>query len=172
MAELRNQQPPGGPWTVGRHAVPMPSSLANPTPPPTADTQTAPLPDRSQEVQPADSSQGMEQAQTIALEPVASSVAEAGNIQLAPDASDNRDAWAGDWAVDATARSMPVSTPTAPRSNVFRIVLLLLMLAVLSAVAVWTPARLQAVAASTMDLLLPTDIAEVRTAAGPGPLVG
>jgi hypothetical protein len=46
------------------------------------------------------------------------------------------------------------------------------MLQVLTAVALWTPARLQAVAASTMRLLLPTDIAESRTAAGPGPLVG
>ena len=173
MAEQRNQQPPpDGPWTVGRHAVPMPPPLANQMPPPTAHSQTAPLPDRSQEVRPADSSQGMVEAQTIALEPLAGGVAETGNIQLVPDASDNRDARTGDWAVHATARSIPVSVQTAPRSPWFRIVLLLLLLAVLSAIAFWTPTRLQAVAASTMKLLLSTNIPEARTAAGPGPLVG
>ena len=174
MAEPRNRQPPPvDPWSVGRHAVPaMSPSLANQTPTPTAHNQTAPPPDRSQEVRPANSSQRMKEAQTIAVEPLASSLAETGNIQLAPDASDNRDARTGDWAVDTTARSIPVPVQTTPRSPWFRIVLLLLLLAVLSAVAFWTPAGLQALAASTMELLLSTSIPEARTAAGPGPLVG
>ena len=164
MAELRNQQsPPGDPWTVGRHAVPMSPSLANRTPPPTPDSQTAPLPDRSQEVRPADSSQGVEEAQTIALEPLASSVAETG---------DNRDARTGDWVMDPTARLIPLSVQTAPRGPWFRIVLLLLMMGVLTQIAVYTPEKLQAMAADTMELLLSTSIPEARTAPGPGPLVG
>ena len=109
-------------------------------------------------------------AQTIALEPLASNVAETGNIQPAPDASDNRDAPTGDWTVDATL--IPVSVQTAPRSPWFRIVLLLLMMGVLTQIAVYTPEKLQAMAADTMDLLLSTSIPEARTAAGPGPLVG
>jgi len=46
------------------------------------------------------------------------------------------------------------------------------MLALLAAVAIWSPERLQALAASTIELLLPTDIATSRSAAGPAPLVG
>ena len=166
MAELQNQQPPpGGPWGVGRHAVPMPASVADPTPPPTPDSRTAPLPDHSQKVRPADSTQGVEAAQTAALEPLVSSVAETGDIPLAPARTD-------DWAMDATARSIPVSVQTAPRTPEFRIVLLLLMVGVLTQVAVYTPEKLQVMAADTMELLLSTDIPDVRTVPGPGPLVG
>ena len=114
----------------------------------------------------------MNEAQNIALEPLASTVAETGNIQLAADGDDNSDARTGEWTVDPTARSIPVQVQTAPRSTRFRIVLLLLLLAILSAVAFWSPERLQTVAASTMELLLSTDIPEARRAPGPGPLVG
>ena len=166
MAELRNQQPPpGGPWGVGRHAVPMPASLADPTSPPTPDSRTAPLPDRSQKVRPADSTQGVEAAQTAALDPLVSSVAETDDMPRAPARTD-------DWAMDATARSIPVSVQTAPKPPEFRIVLLLLMVGVLTQIAVYTPEKLQAMAADTMELLLSTDIPEARTAPGPGPLVG
>ena len=166
MAELRNQQPPpGGPWGGGRHAVPMPASLADPTSPPTPDTRTAPLPDRSQKVRPADSTQGVEAAQTAALDPLVSSVAETDDMPRAPARTD-------DWAMDATARSIPVSVQTAPKPPEFRIVLLLLMVGVLTQIAVYTPEKLQAMAADTMKLLLSTDIPEARTAPGPGPLVG
>ena len=157
MAELRNQQPPPGDrWTVGRHAV---------TVPPSPDRQTAPLPDCSQEVRPADSSQGVEEAQPVALEPLASSLAETDDIQLGP-------ARTGDWAVDPDATFIPVSVQTARRGPWFRIVLLLLMMGVLTQIAVYTPEKLQAMAADTMELLLSTSIPEARTAAGPGPLVG
>ena len=46
------------------------------------------------------------------------------------------------------------------------------MLVLLSAVAIWSPEALQTLAASTMELVLSTDIPESRTAAGPAPLVG
>ena len=67
---------------------------------------------------------------------------------------------------------MPASVPERPRSSQFRVVLLLLMLALLAAVAFWSPETLQTLAASTMELALSTDIPESRSAPGPGPLVG
>ena len=106
----------------------------------------------------------------VESDPLADSVAETGTTQLAPDATDN--ARTSDRAVDAAARPNPVSVQTGPRIPWFRIVLLLLLLQVLTAIALWTPSRLQAVAASTMELLLSTDIPQARTAPGPGPLVG
>ena len=140
-----------------------------------------------EEKQPADNGKGMPNPYAINFdlaadlsaesEPVQSgtpdSSAETANIQLTPDDSDNRDAWTGDdRAVFETASSIPVSVQKAPRSPVFRIVLLLLMLLVLAGIALWTPSKLQAVAASTMELLVRTDIAQARSAPGPGPLVG
>jgi len=145
--------------------VPMPASLADPTSPPTPDSRTAPLPDRSQKVRPADSTQGVEAGQTAALDPLVSSVAETDDMPRAPARTD-------DWAMDATARSIPVSVQTVPKPPEFRIVLLLLMVGVLTQIAVNTPEKLQAMAADTMELLLSTDIPEARTAPGPGPLVG
>ena len=173
MAKLPKRPPPqDGPWTVGRHGVPMPSSLGNRTPPPIDDNQTALPQDCSQETRPADSSQRTTADLTIGLEPLAGSVAESGKIQLAPDAGDSPDGRRGDWSVDATARSIPAPARTEPRNPMFRTVLLLLLLAVLSAVAYWTPATLETVAAATMELLLSTDIPQARTDQGPGPLVG
>lgn len=97
MAKLPKRPPPqDGPWTVGRHGVPMPSSLGNRTPPPIDDNQTALPPDRSQETRPADSSQRTTADLTIGLEPLAGSVAESGKIQLAPDAGDSPDGRRGD----------------------------------------------------------------------------
>ena len=195
MAEPRKRQPPSDAnWTVGSHGVPMPPSLVNSTPPPTADSQTAPLPDPGQEVrpsddteaipetyaitfeqqaQPADSSQGLEKTQAIALKPQANE-AETGHIQPAPDAGADRDPRTGDRAVHATARSIPVPVQTEPRGPWFRIVLLLLLMGVLIQVAVYTPEKLQAMAADTMVLLLSTDIPQSRTAPAlsSGPLVG
>ncbi len=199
MAELQTgRNSPHNLGAVGRHGVPMPRSDAEGNVPPASPGLPAP-PDRGQEARPADDGEGIPQTYDIALErevrptdsnrrmeepppsaearpvdlePLAGSVAETGKIQLAPGAGDRRDAQNGDWVMGAVGSSMPAPVQTAPRGPWFRVVLLLLMLQVLTAVALWTPARLQAVAASTMKLLLPTDIAESRTAAGPGPLVG
>ena len=130
MAESQKQQPPRGPWSVGRHAVPMPTTPANRTPAATAQEQdqTAPPPDRSRQVQPGDSSNWLAGDPAIGFEPLAGSVADTGDVQLSTDASH---AQTRDWAVDTTAESIPTSAQTASRSPVFRIVLLLLLLAVL-----------------------------------------
>jgi hypothetical protein len=77
-----------------------------------------------------------------------------------------------DWSLAAVGGAAPRRIDTAPRGSGFRIALLLIMLVLLGGIAIWTPARLQAVAASTIELLISTDVATTRTAAGPGPLVG
>jgi hypothetical protein len=77
-----------------------------------------------------------------------------------------------DSSLAAVSGAAPRRIETAPRGPGCRIALLLIMLALLSGIAIWTPARLQAVAASTIELLISTDVATTRTAGGPGPLVG
>ena len=172
MAEQRNKQPPAkDPWTLGRHGVPMAPTLANQALPATELSQPAPLPDRSQEVRPADSSQGITEAQAIDLEPLASSVAETGNIRRTRGAANSPNARTGGPRITTPASATPVSVGRAPRRPEEWIVLLLLMLIILSGIAYRTPARQQAVAAGTMELLS-TDIPEARTAPAPGPLVG
>ena len=108
----------------------------------------------------------------VQSEPVASSVAETEPVQSERGAGDRRAARNVDRAAGAVGGSNPAPVQTAPRGPWFRIVLLLLMLQVLTAVAFWTPATLQEVAASTMGMIVPVDIPQSRTSAGPGPLVG
>ena len=76
-----------------------------------------------------------------------------------------------DWDADV-APPRPSAILAASRSPAFRVVLLLLMAGVLTQIAVYTPEKLQTVAASTWALLLSTDISKARTDPGPGPLVG
>ena len=172
MTESPNgRKPLQGPWTVGRHDVAVRSSPACGQPAAADHGQTVPPPDRSQEVQRADSSRGMKETHTVTLEPVANSVAKTGRIQLSPHANDRHRSSAVDWSV-GTNDGAPVPVEAATRSPRFRILLLLLMLVLLSSVAIWTPEGLRAVAASTIGLLRSTDIPETRTAPGPGPLVG
>lgn len=165
MAESQSgRTPQHGPWAVGRHAVPMPPSDAHRTPPSSHQSQ--------EDTRAAGPSPGTKKTLAVGLEPLANRVADTERIQLAPLAGDRADARSRDWTLKATRDSTPVPARTAPGSPWFRVVLLLLMLVLLSAVAFWTPARLQTLAASTMELFLSTDIPESRTAAGPGPLVG
>ena len=126
--------------------------------------QAAPQPDGSQEVRLASADQGMTETPAVTLEPVASSVAEPGHVQLAPYAEDRRRSTADNWT--------STTVEAVPRSTRSRLLLLVLMLVVLASIAIWTPEGLQAVATSTIELLRPPDIPESRTAAGPGPLVG
>ena len=174
MAESQKRQPPAGPSSVGRHGVPVSPIPATRTP---ADTvqdqdQTAPLSDHSRRVRPADSSTWLSEEPAFDLEPLAGNAANTGDLQLATDAGDTPHTRCSDWAADSTAPSMAVSAQTTPRNPVFRNVLLLLLLAVLSGIAYWTPEGLQTVVASTVEMLLSTDIPQARTTPGPGPLVG
>ena len=124
MAELRKPTVAAGRPLDGREArcadvaLPRESDAAA-----TPDSQTARYRTAARRCDQLTPAQGVEEAQTIALEPLASSVAETG---------DNRDARTGDWVVDPTARLIPLSVQTAPRSPWFRIVLLLLMMGVLT----------------------------------------
>ena len=172
MTESQNgPMPLQDPWTVGPHGVLVPPWHAHRKSPPADRSKPAPQ-DRGQSVQPDDASGGTREPRAIALEPLASSLAETRNIRLAPSDGGRRDAPNDHWVMGAIWESIPVPVQAAPTGPWFRTVLLLLMLALLSAVAFWTPARLQTLAASTMELLISTDIPESRTAPGPAPLVG
>jgi len=183
MAESKNGRTPlHGPWSVGRRGGRQV--------PPSDSSQTPPLADRSQAEfpqdgsqpdlplgprkaeSPADPSQRTQEARTVTVEPLASDMDHLGRIRLAPQTATGHHAANSNWVVNATAASIRRPLWTTRRSRWFRTLLLLLMLAMLVAVAVWTPARLQALAASTIELLLSTDIPTSRSAAGPAPLVG
>ena len=79
---------------------------------------------------------------------------------------------ASDRLHESTGARDQAPATTASRNPRCRILLLLLPLVILASVAIWTPKELQAVAASTIELLLSTDVSESRTPPGPGPLVG
>ena len=172
MADSQNgRMPATDPWAVKKHGVLLPTPEANKPAPP--DHGHHGQHDRhDQGVRPTDARQQTTPTLAIAPEPPASSVAQTGRFQLAPRTADKRAAPDDDWTSEASEGSIPAPVQTAPRSPWFRIVLLLLMLALLSAVAFWSPATLQTLAATTMELVLSTDIPESRTAPGPGPLVG
>lgn len=126
--------------------------------------QTALQPDRSQKVRLATADQGMPETPAVTLEPVASSVADTGGVRLTPYGKQGRRSKTDGW-----------TSPTlgaGARSRRPRMLLLLLMLVMLGSIAIWTPEGLQAMAATTIELLRPPDIPESRAAAGPGPLVG
>ena len=158
--------------------------------PPSDSSRTPPFADRSQAAfpqdgrqpclplgprkaeSPADPGHRTQEARTVTVQPLASDMEDPGRIRLAPQPAEGHHSQNSDWVVGATAASMRGPIWTTRRSKWFRTLLLLLMLAMLVAVAVWTPARLQALAASTIELLLSTDIPTSRSAAGPAPLVG
>ena len=104
---------------------------------------------------------------TVTLEPPARTIA-----GTAPSSGDDtaRRSKTSDSLLRSTKASAPVTT--ARRNPRFRVMLLLLLLVMLASVAIWTPTGLLAVTASTMELFMSTDVAQSRTAPGPGSLVG
>ena len=180
MSESQNtHKPTQGPWTAEGHRR-VPLSEANRT---NAGQETQPDDDNvgipetfnitlKQVAQPADNSKGSLNPYAIDFEAATRVVVKTAPPTQKRSTGDGPNARHDDRFSGATGRSNPVPVQRAPRGPWFRVVLLLLMLQVLTAVAFWTPARLQEVAASTMEMLQPADIAHVRTAAGPGPLVG
>ena len=169
MADSQSgRKPETDPWASTRHGVPLSEPDANPPAP----QDHARHGRHDQEVRPADARPRTTPTLAIAPEPPAGYVAQTGSLQLAPRAGDRPAASTDEWTLEASGGSIPAPVQPAPRSPRFRIVLLLLALALLSAVAFWSPATLQTLAASTMELMLSTDIPESRTAPGPAPLVG
>ena len=168
MADSRNGRTPAtAPGAVERQGVLLSPPDANQPALADHDRQGR----HGQEVWPADATERMPPTLAIALEPLASTVDQTEQLQLTPHAGDKH-ARNSDWTVDTSGDSIPAPVQAAPGSPWFRSVLLLLMLALLSAVAFWSPETLRTLAASTMELALSTDIPTARTAPGPGPLVG
>ncbi len=183
MPESRNGRTPlHGPWSVGRRGgKQVPPSDSSRTPPLAGRNQGEFAQDGSQPdlqlgprkaERPADPGQRTQEARTVTVEPLASAMEDPGRIRLASQTAERHHSKNSNWVVDATAASMRGPIWTTRRSKWFRTLLLLLMLAMLVAVAVWSPARLQALAASAIELLLSTDIPTSRSAPGPAPLVG
>lgn len=99
MTESQNgPMPLQDPWTVGPHGVLVPPWHAHRKSPPADRNKPAPQ-DRGQSVQPDDASGGTREPRAIALEPLASSLAETRNIRLAPSDGGRRDAPNDHWVM-------------------------------------------------------------------------
>ena len=92
---------------------------------------------------------------------------------LSSDDSSSRRPIKDDWTLTTTDEPVAPDVPTVTESRARRpSLLLLLALALVASVRIWTPAGLQDQAANVLELLFWTEIPVTRTAPGPAPLVG
>jgi len=92
---------------------------------------------------------------------------------LSSDDSSSRRPIKDDWTFRTTDEPVAPDVPTVTESRARRpSLLLLLALALVASVRIWTPAGLQDQAANVLELLFWTEIPVTRTAPGPAPLVG
>jgi hypothetical protein len=92
---------------------------------------------------------------------------------LSSDDSSSRRPIKDDWTFRTTDEPVAPDVPTVTESRARRpSLLLLLALALVASVRIWTPAGLQDQAANVLELLFWTEVPVTRTAPGPAPLVG
>jgi hypothetical protein len=89
------------------------------------------------------------------------------------DDSSNRRPIKDDWTFTTTDEPVAPEVPTVTEQRARRpSLLLLLAVALVASVRIWTPAGLQDQAANVLELLFWTEVPVTRTAPGPAPLVG
>ena len=92
---------------------------------------------------------------------------------LSSDDSSSRRPIKDDWTLTTTDEPVAPDVPTVTEPRARRpSLLLLLAVALVASVRIWTPAGLQDQAANVLELLFWTEVPVTRTAPGPAPLVG